>query len=170
MSAQGSTEAEQCYQAMQSPARDIFTLSDDSYWTTVTAGSSTACSYACSSSEGCIMFRWAHGQELPCQLLQEYTGSEFAKQYIALKLDANAVHFVVYQVQASLNVGSLVATLPGQRTLQQCMQACSSDSSCELVSFPTGVEYGTCSMFTSDLDAEYVSMLHVSGPKLLAYM
>lgn len=165
VSSTGATSPEECQAAMQLPVRDIFQLSNDSYWETVSADSVAACSLACSSSSSCIQYRWGQGITPPCQVLNEYTGTELPTQRIAIKLQYTSA-YAVYHVPAVLNLGSLVETLPDQHTMSQCLLACLQRNACEIVSFPTDAEYGTCSMWQSELDADYVSMFHVGGSKI----
>lgn len=145
-------------------ADDVFQVSDEAKWVAQAATTSASCSYSCSESDACIMYRWAIGTTT-CQLLMEEAGANPSQQLAFKVLDGS--DYVVYQVSSSFTVGTLVQTLTG-RTLQQCMQACTNSGSCGLVSFPTGADSGTCKLWGSSLDADWDAMVHIQGDHLFS--
>jgi hypothetical protein len=74
--------------------------------------------------------------------------------------------YAIYRVPASTTAGELVGSQEA-KSLKACMAACDALNTCELFSFPGFKAAGDCRMFRSVLEAEYQSMLHVSGAHLV---
>lgn len=151
------------------PDQDYFYLSDDAQWTDVSgAATSEQCSATCDSKNGgsstapaCIMHRWGYDTEQCQHLLEVKMGS-----LLGFRVEQGA-DYVIYQVKDGLEVGDRVGALY-DKSLEQCMQACGKLNRCEGFRFPGWKGVGTCVMFASALDAEYQTVVHVSGRHLFS--
>lgn len=164
VSARGSTSGIQCYERMQS-ADDIFHLSDDSAWTTDSARSVGSCEYSCRLNTACMMYRFSADSSV-CQTFLEDAGV-YPSQQLAFKVSDGA-DYAVYTVASSLTAGVLLRTV-SDITFEGCMQACSGSGACGLITFPTTAartDTGLCRLWTNELDSEWISFVHIQGPRL----
>eukprot|EP00775_Hariotina_reticulata_P003780 gene3780-4039_t len=162
VSVRGATDSGMCYQAMQSPNRDYFTLSDDTAWVTEAASiSATACELACQGDATCLQYRFTTDPDTPtCQLLRE---SAAGTQQVGFKV-AGGVDYAVFRLPDSLFFGRQLGSLFVQPNRAACIAQCNGNSDCEAFSF---IETsGDCKMITSDFDPAWRGKFHVLGNRL----
>ncbi|WIA22801.1 hypothetical protein OEZ86_009753 [Tetradesmus obliquus] len=167
-SPRGATNPAQCFAAMMPADQDYFPLSEDKLWKGVAAQSAEACAAACAANTGegsgppaCIMYRWSDAAG--CQQLQEQQPLPDSS-LLGFKV-LQGTDYAIYRVPASTTAGEQVGSQEA-KTLQECVAACDALNTCEVFSFPGFKAAGACRMFSSVLESEYQSMVHVSGAHL----
>jgi len=153
-----------CFEAMRSPNRDYFTLSDDTTWATEAGPTSpTACELACQGDATCLQYRFSIDPATPtCQLLRE---SPAGTQQVGFKL-GGGVDYAVYRLQDTLFFGRQLGSLYVQPNQAACIAQCNGNTDCEAFSFIEAS--GDCKMITSDLDPEWRGKFHVQGNRLIS--
>eukprot|EP00882_Tetradesmus_deserticola_P003863 GHRQ01004087.1.p1 GENE.GHRQ01004087.1~~GHRQ01004087.1.p1 ORF type:complete len:520 (+),score=107.65 GHRQ01004087.1:1239-2798(+) len=158
----------QCYATMVDADKDYFSLSDGSKWT-VQAGvaSGLACRSACDANTACVLYRFSSNinGSPACQLLLEDPAGQ---QVIGLKA-GGGMDYVMYTVDEDLIVGEPLQQ-HASKTPEECMVACAKNG-CELVSLalPNMPDSpGSCKLYMSAQDADWVGMHHVQGSKLFS--
>lgn len=158
VSARGAVDSSQCYPALISPSRDVFVLSDETAWADVSDPTTGAtCGAACATAPGCLMYRF-HATSRQCQHLQESPGGAVE---VGFKV-ADGVDFVLFTLPAGLLVGTPLGAARTVADRAACMAACKANANCEVASLAGS----SCTLATSELDADNTAMFHVVGSRL----
>lgn len=124
---------------------------------------SKCCSRCCCGRPGAVLpaSRWSDAAG--CQQLQEQQPLPDSS-LLGFKV-LQGTDYAIYRVPASTTAGEQVGSQEA-KTLQECVAACDALNTCEVFSFPGFKAAGACRMFSSVLESEYQSMVHVSGAHL----
>eukprot|EP00775_Hariotina_reticulata_P012417 gene12417-12553_t len=168
-----SMTQDQCLQAIIEPNQNAYSLSNSSLWVDISGTGPTreACVAACQADATCIVMKHADGLGDVPRTCQKYSppatfATDAATQQLGVRVNGGA-DWAMYTVPADVTVGMLHEDA-GDLTLGECMEACGDVARCEIFSFPSlnATATGSCKLWSSELDAEYSGVLHVTGSQL----
>lgn len=163
---------DQCLPAIVEPNQNVYSLSNSSLWVDLSVATvdRDACVVACQADATCLVMRHADGLGDVDWTCQKYSPpSSFptgaATQQLGVRAGAD---WAMYTVPADVTVGMLRDDEGEDLTLGECMEACGASTRCELFSFPSlnATSTGSCKLWSSELDAEFSGVLHVTGSQL----
>jgi hypothetical protein len=171
ISARLRTDNTQCFPALVAPTKDYMPVSNDNKWVNyggAATSSAEACGDHCLTTVGCVMYRYSERLQKCQHLLEEPVANP--SHVVAFQVGGGVQgEFAMYTMSASLTVGVALNSLSDE-TLVGCMNACTAEPKCEAFTFPSlnGTVSGTCALWLSELDAEWVSNARADGSKLYA--
>jgi len=145
---------------------DYFTLSSSDKWTNLTLNATAGVTClslmeACRNSSTCIQMRVANDYT-SCQM---YSSNPSGSTTFSYKV-GQGMDYVRYKITGA-DLANVIAT-PAASTLTACEFACSASQNCEGVMFTASTS--SCRMVASELDGEYMGVVHVWPYNLVSYL